>query len=48
MGRTVMAAEDIWSDVLLVSGTEASLEHNGYMEGALDAAQLAVNSLLIN
>lgn len=28
-----------------LSGTEASLEHNGYMEGALDAAQVVINSL---
>lgn len=45
MGRTVTDAKDIWSDVLLISGTEASLEHNGYMEGALDAAQVAVDRL---
>ncbi|MFJ4248141.1 flavin monoamine oxidase family protein [Pseudomonas sp. NPDC089741] len=44
-GRTVITTQDVWSDVLLVSGTEASLEHNGYMEGALDAAQVAVNRL---
>lgn len=43
-GRTVTVTKDNWSDVLLVSGTEASREHNGYMEGALDAAQVAVGS----
>lgn len=44
-GRTDTATKDIWSDVLLVSGTEVSLEHNGYMEGALDAAQVVISRL---
>lgn len=39
--------QDAWSKRLLVSGTEASIEHNGYMEGALDAAESAVERLRI-
>ncbi|NWA45798.1 FAD-dependent oxidoreductase [Pseudomonas reactans] len=38
--------EDAWSARLLVAGTEASFEHNGYMEGALDAAEFALGKFL--
>lgn len=38
-------ARDGWSPYLFVAGSEASTEHNGYMEGALEAAQLAVEAL---
>lgn len=38
-------AQDAWSPHLFVAGTEASVEHNGYMEGALESAESAVEKL---
>lgn len=37
--------QDVWSTKLFVAGTEASSEHNGYMEGALESAESAVEKL---
>ncbi|NWB96814.1 FAD-dependent oxidoreductase [Pseudomonas gingeri] len=35
-----------WSERLIISGTEAALEHQGYMEGALEAADWAMRYVL--
>ncbi len=35
-----------WKDRLWLAGTESAREHGGYLEGALEAAELAVHELL--
>lgn len=43
--RPLGPVQRTWSTHLLIAGSEASYEHGGYMEGALDAAEVAVSRL---
>jgi monoamine oxidase len=43
--RPFEPVQNVWSTRLLIAGTEASDEHGGYMEGALDAAEVSVSYL---
>ncbi|MEO7854935.1 MAG: NAD(P)/FAD-dependent oxidoreductase [Rubrivivax sp.] len=43
---THMALPGGWKDRLWLAGTESAREHGGYLEGALEAAEVAVQALL--
>jgi monoamine oxidase len=36
-----------WRRILFLAGTERSMSHGGYLEGALDSSQKVVNDLLM-
>lgn len=38
-------ARNLWSDQLILAGTECAMEHGGYLEGALESAQQALSHI---